>query len=112
MSHPLRVGSGLAGMLPRDDTGGIQIVQEHEEAWAGSRGRHGEAWQGDDGRSHLLSTLAGGREDLDPNEPCPQEPTYCTGCSTYRWAMAPMSLLVVSPRCRGHEQDARVRLAS
>ena len=71
-------------MMSRDDTSEIQMVQDH----------------GDDGRSHLLSTLGGSmssRSDMDPNEPCPQPPVYCTGCSIYRWAMAPMAFLVVPP---------------
>ncbi|KAJ1476099.1 DHHC palmitoyltransferase-domain-containing protein [Baffinella frigidus] len=82
-------------MMPRDDTSEIQLVHEQQDNSPVSRFPMADGWQGDDGRSHLLSTLGSGRDDLDPNEPCPQKPVYCTGCSMYRWAMAPMSLLVV-----------------
>lgn len=43
-----------------------------------------------------LGTLDQNEENCkgDPDEPCPQRPSYCTGCSPIRLVMAPMAVLV------------------
>ena len=72
-----------------------------EETWAD---RELESRHRDVERSSLLSSYdfaptgnGNGHEAKlsDPEQPCPQRPSYCTGCSGYRLAMAPFPLLVL-----------------
>jgi len=52
--------------------------------------------RGGNGGGETLEDIEKGlREFADPDDPCPQPPSYCTGCSPTRLLMSPMALLVL-----------------